>query len=139
MSAAYKKMMEESEEDEHGNRIWRGKTTQLFPSIGAHVPEQSYVTRLFKMMDVAQQITKGHRGTPSEWVLVQEPKPELFILFKDKVQEMRAGKRTSKLEVMRQEAGDLATRVKASERFIENLIDRIEVLEADYDARMEAQ
>jgi len=138
MKSAYAKMLEESETDDHGNKIWRGKTTELFPSIGAHVPEQSYVTRLFKMMDVAQQITKGHRGTPSEWVLVQEPKPEIFILFKDKIQDMRGGRRTSKLEVIRQDQGDLASRVKACERFIANLLERLEVLEDDYDTRMEA-
>lgn len=135
MCEAYKAMMEAAEDDGHGNKIWRGKTTELFPSIGAHVPEHSYITRLFTWMDVAQKLKQGHRGSPSEWVLVQEPKPEIYLLFKDRLQDIRGGKRTSKLEVVREQQGDLRQEVRTLRRYVENLIGRVETFEDDYDAR----
>lgn len=138
--ATYEKMMEDSEVDpQSGHHIWAGKQQDLFEEVGAHVPEQSYVKRLLSMMDCAHQLQRGNRGRVSKWVLVQEPKPEVFHRFKDKVAVMRGSQgRVNKLESVRRDQSDTNNRLLAVERVLGNVMERLEILEEDYDARQEA-
>lgn len=101
-----------NEEDSERGLVWTGYTTKLFSDLGLAVPYYTQVTRLLKAMDCIRQLRRGGGGSPSQWLLLQEPTVKLYEGVKDLegLVTSTAGK-ASKDDIMEQRMKDMQRRI----------------------------
>ena len=71
---AYYDVMMKQSQDIHGDKVWTGFVTKLFPAETNHI----YVTRALEEMGCIRCVRKGRRNTPSMYHLRKPPTIELF-------------------------------------------------------------
>ena len=74
----WKEMDSTAADDDEGQRVYTGHLTKLFRKVGLSVPYYTNVMNHLKRMDCVRQLYRGGGGTPSRWVLLQEPTTILF-------------------------------------------------------------
>jgi hypothetical protein len=112
----YSVMEKESETDAEGRVVWTGYTTKLFKRLGLAVPLYTSVTQHLKRMDCIRQLARGGGGSPSAWMLLQEPTTELY-------DSSPLYKKTTADDILGQQIRD-------QQKVINELSDRLDIVEA---------
>lgn len=61
-------------------KLWSGFITKFFAKLNLSIPYVSKVMTALQEMDCVRQVRRGGGSAPSEWLLVQPPSRELWVL-----------------------------------------------------------
>lgn len=114
-------------------KVWTGYTTKLFRKLDLSVPYYSSIKHALETMDCIRQYQRGGGGSPSKWIMVQVPTPELWD-SKNLTDVMRARRTGGKNAVTQsQQQRDLSGRVAELEKQIPILMNAMAGLQAMID------
>lgn len=111
----YLAMMKDAVEEEVDGKpvlVWTGKGTHLFRELDLATPMYSITMQKLRAMSCLLQLQRGGGGSPSKWILITEPTPEIFNASKDRFH----GKPTVR-EITNQRLSDLTHRLIEQENF----------------------
>lgn len=99
-----------------GYMVWEGFMTHLInDQMKMSTPYYSSILNHLKRMGCIQQLRRGGSSTPSQWLLITSPTPELFRHSTEKT-----SRSAIKLDGMEQRIVDLTRRVSTLETLLRN-------------------
>lgn len=107
----YQTMVEESSTEllgpQYGDQVglvYEGFTTKLIAKLNLPVPYYTKIFQELKRMDCIRQLRRGGSTTPSRWVLLQNPTPELWV-------KMQGDRKPTAKDSTQQQINDLNNRL----------------------------
>lgn len=112
--AVYDEMTSQAETKEiydEERLVYTGFLTKLFRKLGLTVPQYTYVMNELKRMDCVRQLRRGGGSSPSVWVLMHSPTPELFNKATNPLLNSRGNTRKNAVDILQSQINDLNARV----------------------------
>lgn len=136
--AVYDAMHEESEEYLDGGyapgeapRIYIGMLTNLFVRLDYGISNYSRIVNAMRDMGCVEQIRRGAGKTPGMWLLWRRPDEALFEWVKTYNRENKERREDALGDSVEQRLRDMQTVINDLRDTVENLRERLEVIEDD--------